>query len=97
MSDNAPLSEGERLRAAIRSDQELAMTEAAFDGLRIAMVNELINSDYHEAAAREHLYHGLRAMRDVRQALADMVRKGRDAQAMEAAAKAIAAAGQPQP
>jgi hypothetical protein len=89
-----PLSEGERLRAAIRAETELALTETAFDGLRTAMINELIASDYDQSAQREHLYHGLRAMRDVRKTLTDMVKVGTDIRAMREAAaqgaKAIA-------
>jgi plasmid stability protein len=85
----------ERLRAAVRSENELAMTDLAFDGLRIAMVNELVGSEYDEAQKREHLYHGLKALDDVRNALRDMVRKGRDEKAIaEAAAKFATSAGQ---
>lgn len=80
----------DRIRAAVRSADELAMTDAAFDGLRIAMVNELIGTEYREADKREHLYHGLRALTDVRQALKDMVRLGNDTKAIEAAAEAYA-------
>jgi hypothetical protein len=92
VSDDAPLSEGERLRAAIRSENELAMTEAAFDGLKIAMVNALIGSDYEESQKREHLYHALRAMTDVREALKATVRFGTDAKAIAEAAEQMAAA-----
>lgn len=81
----------DRLRAAVRSEQELAMTELAFDGLAIAMTNALIATDYGETQARENLYHGLKALRDVRQALVDMVKVGNDTKAMEAAAATIAA------
>lgn len=81
----------DRIRAAVRSEQELAMTEAAFDGLRIAMVNELIATDFGEAQVREHLYHGLRALQDVRQALQDMVKVGADTRAIDAAAAQYAA------
>jgi hypothetical protein len=84
------LTEGERARLAIRSEQELAITEAAFDGLRIAMVNELIGSNYDEAAKREHLYHGLRAIKDVQGFLLANVRKGNDTKAIEEAAAAFA-------
>ena len=85
------VTEGDRLRAAVRSDQELAMTEAAFDGLRIAMVNEFVNSDYDETAKREHLYHGLYALDEVRKVLAKAVRAGSDNKAIEAAAAEFAA------
>lgn len=85
----------DRLRAAVRSENELAMTDLAFDGLKIAMVNTLIDTNYDEADKREHLYHGLRALQDVRQALKDMVRAGNDAKAIEAAAAAIAEAARP--
>lgn len=81
----------DRLRAAVRSESELAMTELAFDGLKIAMVNELIGSKYDEAAKREHLYHALRAVTDVRRALADMVKAGKDDKAIETAAAEFAA------
>lgn len=81
----------DRIRAAVRSADELAMTEMAFAGLRLAMVNELIGTDYNESDKREHLYHGLRALTDVRQALKDMVKVGSDTKAIEAAAAAIAA------
>jgi hypothetical protein len=83
----------DRLRAAVRSDNELAMTDLAFDGLHIAMVNALIATEYDEAGKREHLYHGLRALTDVRQALKDMVKVGSDTKAMEQAAAALAARG----
>lgn len=85
------MSDSDRIRAALRSEQELALTDAAFDGLRIAMVNELIATDYDQSAAREHLYHGLRALQDVRQALKDMVKSGNDAKAMQEAAAQFAA------
>lgn len=88
------IDEGTRMRAAVRAEQELSMTEAAFDGLQIAMVNELINTNYDQGPAREHLYHGLRALKDVRQALKDMVRAGKDAKAMEEAAAALAKGAQ---
>jgi predicted component of type VI protein secretion system len=81
----------DRLRAAVRSEQELAMTELAFDGLKIAMVNRLIDSDFNESAEREHLYHALRALADVRKALTDAVRMGSDSKAIEAAAAEFAA------
>lgn len=88
----------DRLRAAVLSGQELAMTDLAFDGLRIAMVNELIGSEYDQADKREHLYHGLKALDDVRNALKDMVKKGSDTRAIEAAAQEFAAsAGGPLP
>lgn len=80
----------DRLRAAVRSESELAMTEAAFDGLRIAMVNELIATNYDEAQAREHLYHGLRALEDVREALKKAVKYGTDQKAYEEAAALLA-------
>lgn len=89
MSD---LTEGERLRAAIRSEQELALTEASFEGLRIAMVNRFIASDFDEGAVREHLYHGLRAMADVRKALGEMAKKGSDDRAIEQYVAEIAGA-----
>jgi hypothetical protein len=85
------VSDTDRLRAAVRSENELAMTDLAFDGLHLAMVNELIGTDYDEGPAREHLYHALRALKDVRQTLKDMVKVGNDTKAMEAAATAIAA------
>lgn len=85
------MSDADRIRAAVRSSDELAMTEAAFDGLRIAMVNELVGSDYHESAKREHLYHGLYALDEVRKALKKAVQEGSDAKAIEQAAAAIAA------
>lgn len=80
----------DRLRAAVRSEQELAMTDAAFDGLRIAMVNELIATDYNEAEARERLYHALRGLQDVRDTLKAAVKFGTDQKAYDAAAAAIA-------
>lgn len=80
----------DRIRAAVRSADELAMTDLAFEGLRIAMVNELIGTEYGEADKREHLYHGLKALKDVRQALKDMVRVGNDTKAVQAAAEAYA-------
>lgn len=87
----------DRIRAAVRSADELAMTEAAFDGLRIAMVNRLIDSDFDEGAQREHLYHGLRALKDVRETLRAMVKAGSDARAYEEAAAAIAKGGRGRP
>lgn len=81
----------DRLRAAVRSSEELAMTDLAFDGLRIAMVNELIATNYDEGAAREHLYHGLRALEDVRTALKKATKAGTDSKAIEAAAAEFAA------
>jgi hypothetical protein len=84
----------DRIRAAVRSENELAMTDAAFDGLRIAMVNELIGTNYDEADKREHLYHGLRALTDVRDALKAMVKAGSDAKAYEEAAALIAKGAQ---
>jgi hypothetical protein len=89
-----PLSEGERLRAALRAEQELALTEACFDGLKIAMVNRLIATDFDEGAEREQLYHGLKALGSVRKALADMVKAGSDDRAMAQAAAEIAKAGE---
>jgi hypothetical protein len=73
----------DRLRAAVRSSEELAMTDLAFEGLRLAMVNELIGSEYDETAKREHLYHGLRALSDVRDNLKAMVKVGNDTKAIE--------------
>lgn len=93
MSD---LTQGERMRAAIRADQELALTEAAFDGLRIAMVNELIATNYDEGAAREHLYHGLRALRDVRLTLQKAIKDGTNDKALQDYAAELARAGQSQ-
>ena len=83
----------DRLRAAVRSAEELAMTDLAFDGLRIAMVNELIATNYDESPAREHLYHGLRALEDVRNALKAAVKAGTDTKAIETAAAEFAAQG----
>lgn len=80
----------DRLRAAARAEQELAMTDAAFDGLRIAMVNELIATNYDEAEARERLYHALRGLEDVRDTLKKAVQYGTDEKAYEAAAALIA-------
>ena len=80
----------DRIRAAVRSENELAMTDAAFDGLRIAMVNELIATDYNEADARERLYHALRGLEDVRDTLKAAVRFGTDQKAYEVAAAALA-------
>lgn len=80
----------DRLRAAVRSESELAMTEAAFDGLRIAMVNELIGTNYDQADARERLYHALRGLEDVRDTLKKAVQFGTDQKAYEEAAAALA-------
>lgn len=80
----------DRLRAAVRSESELAMTEAAFDGLRIAMVNELIATNYDQADARERLYHALRGLEDVRDTLKKAVQFGTDQKAYEEAAAALA-------
>lgn len=84
------MSDTDRIRAAIRSEQELAMTDAAFDGLRTAMINELIATDYDQAQAREHLYHDLRALQDVRGALKQMVKVGNDTKAIEEHAAQLA-------
>ncbi len=80
----------ERLRAAVRSENELAMTDAAFDGLRIAMVNRLIDSNFDEAQVREHLYHALRALQDVRETLRAAVTSGAASKAMDEYAEEIA-------
>ena len=84
----------DRLRAAVRSEQELAMTELAFEGLKLAMVNELIGSNLEESAKREHLYHALRAMSDVRDALRAMVKVGNDTKAIEMKAAEFAKGSQ---
>lgn len=91
------MSDSDRLRAAVRSEQELAMTDTAFDGLRIAMVNQLIATDYAESDAREHLYHGLKALQDVQETLKHMVKVGNDTKAMETAAAEYAASVKPKP
>jgi len=80
----------DRLRAAVRSESELAMTEAAFEGLRIAMVNELIATNYDQADARERLYHALRGLEDVRDTLKKAVKFGTDQRAYEEAAAQLA-------
>lgn len=87
------MNDSERIRAALRAEQELALTETAFDGLRIAMVNALIGSDFDEGTKREHLYHGLRALQDVRETLKQMVKVGNDTKAIAAAAEAFARGG----
>lgn len=78
------------VRAAVRSSDELAMTQLAFDQLRTAMVNELVGSDYTESVKREHLYHGLYALDEARKLLVKAVKAGNDSKAIEAAAAEFA-------
>lgn len=80
----------DRIRAAVRSADELAMTQLAFDQLKTAMVNELVGSEYTESVKREHLYHGLFALEEARKLLVKAVQAGNDARAIEQAAAEFA-------
>lgn len=78
------------VRAAVRSSDELAMTQLAFDQLRTAMVNELTGSDYTESARREHLYHAVYALDETRKLLVKAVQAGNDTKVIERAAAEFA-------
>lgn len=87
------MTDEERIMLAVRSDQELALTERAFDGLKTAIVNDLVATEFEQNAKRERLYVALKTLGMVRQTLLDAVAAGKNARAMVDYSKLIAESG----
>lgn len=85
------MTESEAIMLAVKSGEELALTERAMDGLRIQWTNLLIATDISEHDVRERLYVALKTVDLVREALRAAMIKGANAKAIEQAAAALVA------
>ena len=63
-------------RTAVKAQQELTQTDAAFAAVRQAMVDRLLNSAVADGAVREKLYLGVRSLDAVRKVLFDVIAGG---------------------
>lgn len=67
----------------IRAKTELAETDIAFDGLRMAMMEEIIKTGPEQLAKRERLIAGVQIIDAVRKALKKAVEAGEQAKTID--------------
>lgn len=63
------MTEEEILLVAAKSSRELALVEHAFDGLKVAITDEMINTTFEQLEKRERLFVALKTLSMVRQSL----------------------------
>lgn len=87
------MNDEQRIMVALRAENELALTEAAFEGLNIALTNRLVATDFTDRDERERIYVALKTLGLVRQTLVDAVAAGKSARAVIDYEKQLAESG----
>lgn len=68
----------------VRAQIELTETAAAFEGLRAAMLEEVVKTGITDTAFRDKLIMGVQSLDAIRKALEKAVQQGKDAKALAA-------------